>query len=202
VVVVMATVAPDDVRRLGAAAEERRLALLDAALTGGVSGAEAGTLTAMVGGTDEALAACRPCFDATCGRVFHLGALGAGMTMKALNQMVFAGTFTALCEMAAVATRAGVDLKTAFEVLGTGVCDSWVLRSRAPAFVDGSYSTGARTAVLRKDLAIAQALARSVSQPIPVTATATQMFELAAGMGYDDTDDAHLLRALLGYRRE
>lgn len=194
--VVMATVAPAEVRRLAEQVAHRGLRVVDAPVTGGVVGAEAGTLTAIVGGAADDVGALAPVFNAMCRKVVHMGGVGAGLTLKMLNQMLYGVHLAVASEVLALADRAGLDLRAALDVLTSGAADSWVLRHRGAVIADGTYQTGGRTGIMLKDLPLALDTARALHQPAFMAATALQLFQLSAALGYADADDANLARAL------
>ena len=140
-------------QRLRAASDDR-VRVLDCPVSGGQDGAEAGTLSIMVGGTEEDAALAGELL-APCGTPVHLGPLGAGEVAKACNQMVVAATILAIGEASALADRSGLDLEQMWSLLGGGYAGSTLLRSRHRKVVDGEYSASGMAKYMVKDLSFA-----------------------------------------------
>jgi 3-hydroxyisobutyrate dehydrogenase/2-hydroxy-3-oxopropionate reductase len=190
VVLEMSTVAPRTVHEIRPAVEARRAALLDAPVSGSVSLVEKGQLTIMVGGDPSALGRARPVLDALAAKVFHVGDLGAGATMKlAVNALVHAIN-VALSEALVLAEKAGIDRSTAYDVFSAGAgAAPYVLYKRA-AFVDPEDTPVAfRLDLAAKDLDLILGLARQVGARMDQAAVnrATVGEAMAAGLGSLDT---------------
>ncbi|WP_404311652.1 NAD(P)-dependent oxidoreductase [Agrococcus terreus] len=140
------------------AATAGRVRVADAPVSGGVDGAEAGTLSIMLGG-DEADTARAARLLASCGRPVHLGPLGAGEVAKACNQLVVAATITALSEATVLADRSGLDLDALWTLLGGGYAGSNLLASRKDKLVTGDDSPSGIARYMVKDLGFAAAIA-------------------------------------------
>ena len=140
-------------QRLRAASGDR-VRVLDCPVSGGQDGAEAGTLSIMVGGTEEDAALAGELL-APCGNPVHLGPLGAGEVAKACNQMVVAATILAIGEASVLAERSGLDLEQMWTLLGGGYAGSTLLRSRHRKVVDGEYSASGMAKYMVKDLTFA-----------------------------------------------
>lgn len=113
--------------------------IVDAPVSGGVDGAEAGTLSIMIGGEDHDAAAAAAVLNA-CGTPVHLGPLGSGQVAKACNQMIVASTILALGEAAVLADRSGIDLAVLFRLLGGGYAGSRILETRGKRIVAEDYT--------------------------------------------------------------
>ena len=134
VVAEMSTIAPETVREVGAKIEDRGAAVVDAPVSGSVAFTEKGELTIMVGGGAEALARARPVLDALSARLFHVGGLGAGATMKlAINALVH-GLNVALSESLVLAERAGVERTVAYDVFATGATGAPFVQYKRAAY--------------------------------------------------------------------
>ena len=131
----------------------RRAEFVDAPVSGGSEGAERGTLTVFVGGSDEAVALAMPVVQAS-GRGSPTWGRRAGQAAKAVNQVVLAGVYAGVAEGVVLAERFGLG-DALLEALGAGAADSWVLRNRAGNMVNGSYPLGFRTSLHLKDVRIA-----------------------------------------------
>lgn len=165
--------------------------VLDAPVSGGLSGAVAGTLTFMVGGSDDALALAKPLLDAMGSRIFHVGGPGAGQTAKACNQMVFGASLVALAEAFVIAERLGLSAKSLFDVLSTSSGNCWALHNFCPlpGLVEGSaadngYAAKFAASLLAKDLGLADTAAGSAGVDLVVGRGARQQLdELVAADG-------------------
>jgi 3-hydroxyisobutyrate dehydrogenase-like beta-hydroxyacid dehydrogenase len=177
VVLVHSTIGPDACRRFAGLAAERGIDLLDAPITGGPSGARAGSLAVMVGGDADALERCRFALEAVSGEIFPVGDVGAGQLAKLANNVALAITMQAVHEALALGSSVGIDPETLLRVLGSGAADSWVVRQwhgigesarDYPGGIDGLVS------LTYKDLSLALAAAARRQVPLPVTALTSQ----------------------------
>lgn len=144
------------------------IAVLDAPVSGGLAGAQAGTLTFMIGGAAETVEKVRPLFDAMGSRTVFTGGPGSGQVAKAVNQMVFGSSLVALTEAFVIAERLGLSPQNLFDVLSTSSGDCWALHNFCPrpGLVEGSaadngYAPKFAAALLAKDLGLAATAAES-----------------------------------------
>ena len=157
---------------------------LDAPVSGGVSGASAGTLTFMVGGDADTLALARPLFDTMGGKVIHCGDAGAGQAAKICNNMILGATMIVTCEAFALADQLGLDRQRLFDVVSTSSGSSWSMNTYCPAPgvgpqspADNDYLAGFSTAMMLKDLALAQDAAGMTKTDTPVGMLALQIYQ-------------------------
>ena len=157
---------------------------LDAPVSGGVSGASAGTLTFMVGGNAETLKLAMPLFDIMGGRVIHCGDSGAGQAAKICNNMILGATMIVTCEAFALADQLGHDRQRLFDVVSTSSGSSWSMNTYCPAPgvgpqspADNDYLPGFSTAMMLKDLALAQDAAGMTKTDTPVGMLALQIYQ-------------------------
>jgi 3-hydroxyisobutyrate dehydrogenase len=179
-VAVHSTIHPSTCRRLNALAAERHIGFLDAPISGGANGAEAGTLAIMVGGDAATLAGCRDVLDAMAGNVFHVGGVGMGEVAKITNNVVLAVVLQGTFEGLRLAQRSGIDEATMLEILGASAGDSWVVRHWDAIQTMADVHPQGRSGLARltyKDLTFAQAIGHEVGAPLPVTALAAQLVE-------------------------
>lgn len=183
-----------------AEALEARLAgsghlLLDAPVTGGVTGADAGTLTFIVSGPDAALASARGAFDAMGSKIAHCGGrAGAGSTVKMINQLLCGVHVAATCEALALATRAGADPKVVFDVIASGAARSFVWETRVPTILARDYDPRGLVDIFTKDLGIVLQAGRELSAYTPVTAAVMQLFLAADAAGFGRMDDSSVVK--------
>ena len=186
---------PEDTRRLAARAAAAGLPYLDAAMSGGASGAEAGTLTLMVGGDEDAFARTRPCLDAFAGNIFFLGASGAGHAMKLVHNMVCHTNFLAVCEAGRLCEAAGLRLEDMIRVFNVSNARSYASERRFPDHVlSGKWDGRSRVHNLHKDLDMAVRLARSVGADRTLASDTLAFLEAAAALGMADLDFTLLYR--------
>jgi 3-hydroxyisobutyrate dehydrogenase-like beta-hydroxyacid dehydrogenase len=184
VVAVCASVSASGLRALAARSGAR---LVDAPVSGGTEGAEAGTLSIMVGGADDDVARARPALDA-CGTVVHLGPLGSGEVAKACNQLIVAATMTAVAEAAVIAERSGLDVDALLGLLQGGYAGSRVLESKRAALVAGDYRTRGAASYMVKDLRAAADEAEATGTPAPLLAAVGEVFAEVADAGLGELD--------------
>jgi 2-hydroxy-3-oxopropionate reductase len=187
VLVISSTSSPDGVRALHERLAERTagaVRVVDAPVSGGTDGAEAGTLSIMVGGADADVARVLPLLRA-CGTPVHLGPLGAGQVAKACNQLIVASTILALGEAAVLADRSGLNLPVLFDLLAGGYAGSRILTTRGERVVTEDYEPSGPARYLVKDLDFATAIAAGTgSHPVLLPAVRAAFAELvASGLG-------------------
>jgi 2-hydroxy-3-oxopropionate reductase len=196
VLVDMSTIAPGLARDLSARLRRQGVEMLDAPVSGGGIGAEAGTLAIMIGGEADVLERVRPLFAVLGKTLVHVGGNGAGQVAKACNQMVMVAAIQAAAEAMHLATSAGVDPVKVREALLGGSAASRVLELFGGRMVERNFAAGVEARLHHKDFGIIADEAHRLGVAMPVTATVTQQLNalMAAGFGHDDT--ASLLRIL------
>ncbi|PPF18896.1 MULTISPECIES: NAD(P)-dependent oxidoreductase [unclassified Rathayibacter] len=190
VLVVCSSVSASGLREL--AGRHPRLRLVDAPVSGGTEGAEAGTLSIMVGGAEEDVARVLPVLSA-CGTAVRLGPLGAGEVAKACNQLVVAATMTAIAEAAVIAERSGLDLDTLLALLEGGYAGSRVLETKRAALVARDYTPTGVASFMDKDLRAAADEAEATGTSAPLLGTLRTVFRdlVDAGLGNEDLAVVH-----------
>ncbi len=160
---------PATSRRLEAALAERGVAFADCPVSGGTNGAEAGILTVMVGGTAEVFARARPLLECFGKLIVHVGPVGAGDTIKAINQVLLAANILSLGEALTAMVKAGVPARTGLEILNASSGRSFVSEALIPARVlTGAWPSTFRLALLDKDVGIALDLIRQLGLATPL----------------------------------
>jgi 2-hydroxy-3-oxopropionate reductase len=187
-VVDTSTIAPSSAREFGRRLRARGVWLLDAPVSGGQQGAQAGTLSCMVGGEQEAVAACREVMGAFCKTLTHVGDLGAGQTVKACNQVAVAGALMGVAEAMALARTQGVDLAVMRDVLLGGAARSFALEKHGQRIIDGSFGPGFRARLMRKDLRLALETGREAGAALRTTTLAEQLLNQFCESGHADWD--------------
>ncbi|HSG95036.1 MAG TPA: NAD(P)-dependent oxidoreductase [Afifellaceae bacterium] len=196
IVIDVTTSSPAESRALAQdlAAEGRHY--LDAAMTGGAAGADAGQLTLMVGGRADVLAACRPVFDAIASDIFHIGPAGSGHAMKLVHNMILHSNFLANCEGLRMAERAGLDLQQAVAVINAGNARSFVSEVRFPRdILSGAMNARSHVSNLEKDLGLAVDYAAQLQARAPFAALTRAVLAEAVSAGKADADFSWLFPA-------
>lgn len=182
------SIPPDVTRALAARAAALGVGWIDAPVSGGVSGAQAGTLAIMAGGDDAHVASAAPILAAYASRVTHMGAVGAGQTTKLCNQAIVTATVAAIAEAVSLARRSGIDAARLPEALAGGWADSALLRTFVPRMTqDGLEPIGALK-TFQKDVDTVAAAAQQTGTPMPVSGTVQQLLRLGAAMGLAQAD--------------
>ena len=192
----MSTISPVVTRTMAARLAERSVSMLDAPVSGGDKGAITGTLSIMVGGSEEAFQRCLPIFEALGKTIVHVGESGAGQVVKACNQVVVALTIEALSEALVLGSKAGVNPAKILQVLGGGLAANRFMELRGPSMIAHDFAPGGRLRFHHKDLGIALALARATGTALPVTALVDQMLATLEATGRGDLDHSALLTYL------
>jgi 3-hydroxyisobutyrate dehydrogenase len=173
---------------LGQRLHDRGFPLLDAPVSGGVSGAADGTLTMMAAGSAAAFEACEPIIPVLASKVYPLGDTpGQGTTVKVLNQLLTGVHLATTIEVVALAVRLGVDLERASEVISNSAGASRVFMSRVPELLSGAETPGGALDIFVKDLGIVLDVGKEAHFPLPMSASAHQLFLMgsAAGLGQE-----------------
>jgi 3-hydroxyisobutyrate dehydrogenase len=167
-------------------------------VSGGSEGARNATLTIFVGGDAADVERARPVLDAIGRTITHVGPIGAGQAVKAVNQVILAGTYLGVAEGIVLAIKAGLDVEQVVEALGGGAAQSWVLANRSGRMIDNKYPLGFKVALHRKDLGIALELAAQLGAALPVSALAAQLESGLIARGHADDDMSALARSIRG----
>ncbi len=200
-IVQMSTVAPADAEALAAdvAAVRPDLHYVDAPVSGGVVGAQAGTLSIMAAGDAPSLERCRPLFDILGQAIFEVGDRpGQGAAMKAVNQLLCGVHIAAAAEALALAEKSGIDRQIALRLVQGSAASSWMLRDRGPRMIEPPGDVTSAIDIFCKDLGIVCDAASSSRAYTPLAHSAHQLFVATAEGGEGRLDDSQLIRT---YRR-
>jgi putative dehydrogenase len=189
------TVAPGAAKALAARLEARGLLVLDTPVSGGSPAARAGTMTVMGSGSPAAFERAQPVLDAIGGKIWRLGdAIGAGSTVKMVNQLLAGVHIAAAGEAMALAIRAGADPQAVYDVISTSAGNSWMFQNRVPHILSGDDRALSAVNIFVKDLGIVLDQARALTFPLPLASAAHQLFLAAAAGGHGACDDAFVIR--------
>ncbi len=183
----------------------RGFAMLDAPVSGGVGGAEAGTLTFMVGGAEDAVARGEPLMAAMGRNVVHAGGAGNGQAAKMCNNMVLGVSMIAVSEAFALAERVGLDARTLFDIMSTASGQCWSLTSYCPvpgpvpsSPANRDYRAGFTAAMMLKDLRLARGAAQANDANTPLGSHAAALYEQYCADGGEASDFSGIVRMLRG----
>ena len=168
---------------------------LDSPVSGGVAGAEQGTLVLMAGGDEADIRRIAPIVEPLCQRLSHMGGIGSGQVTKICNQMIVSCNALVIAEMIALAKRSGVDAEKIPAALAGGFADSKPLQILGPEMAAETFEPIKwRVKTLLKDLNMAVDLSRSQGKSVPMSGLAAQLMQLHASQGYLEQDPSTLIR--------
>jgi len=194
----MGSSVPQETQRLADAATEAGVRLIDAPVSGGVVGARGGTLTIMVGGPAEWAEEARPLLEHLGSKVVHVGPVGAGHALKALNNLLSASHLIASSEALVAGMRFGLDPRTMLEVINGSSGKNWSTEKKWPDYVlPGTYSAGFAAALLVKDVRIAVDLVRGMGIPTGHSEATLAEWESAVKSLPPDADHTEIARLLI-----
>ena len=194
-VIDMTTTSPRLAQRIYTEAADRGLCALDAPVSGGDTGARAGTLAIMVGGDRKAFDRAVPIFEAMGKSIRYMGAAGSGQHTKMANQIAIAGTLAGVCEAIAYARAAGLDVDEVISTISGGAASSWQLANNGPKSAHGDFAPGFFIKHFIKDMTLADGEARGRDVPLPVLEKVLAMFRALEAQGYGDEGTQALIRA-------
>ena len=190
------TISPSTARAMAERLAERDIAYIDAPVTGGTEGAKAGTLTVLCGGETIAVNQARPVLEVIGGSIHHFGDVGSGQKVKAINQVLVAGSYAAVAEAVALGQHLQLPMERVVDALRQGAAGSWALEHRSEAMINDAYPLGFKLALHHKDLGIALNAASRTGLKLPITEAvyAQEQSLMEAGLG--DADVSALRRSL------
>ena len=194
-VIDMTTTSPRLAQRIYTEAADRGLSALDAPVSGGDTGARAGTLAIMVGGDREAFERAMPIFEAMGKSIRYMGPAGSGQHTKMANQIAIAGTLAGACEAVAYARAVGLDVDEMLSAISGGAAGSWQLSNNGPKSAHGDFAPGFFIKHFIKDMTLADGEARERDLPMPVLEKVLAMFRALEAQGYGDEGTQALIRA-------
>ncbi len=191
-VIDMSTISPLVTRELAEVAAEKGVKLVDAPVSGGEPKAIDGTLSIMVGASEEDYARAEPLFEPL-GTPVHVGEAGTGQVTKACNQIIVAVVIEAVSEALVLGSKAGVDPEMVMQALGGGLAGTAVMEAKKSNFLEHDFDPGFRVELHHKDLGIALATAREYGVSLPLTATVDQMLQELKVNGHGARDHSALI---------
>ncbi len=199
------TIDMESARAVHVAAEKAGFDFLDAPVSGGVGGAEAGTLAFMCGGSEAAFGRAQVVLEKMGKRIVHAGGAGAGQAAKICNNMLLAISMIGTCEAFVLGEKLGLDPHKLFDIMSAASGQCWSLTSYCPvpgpvptAPSNRDYAGGFATALMLKDLKLAQGAAQGAGAVTPLGAEAAQLYALFAAQGQASTDFSGIINMLRG----
>ncbi|MDA8725546.1 3-hydroxyisobutyrate dehydrogenase [Alphaproteobacteria bacterium] len=197
------TIDVDTARAVSAQAEAAGFIMVDAPVSGGVGGAAAGTLTFMVGGTEEGFAAAKPYLDIMGQNIFHAGGSGNGQVAKICNNMLLGISMIGTAEAFMLGEKLGLDAQTFFDISSNASGQCWSMTSYCPAPgpvptspANKGYAPGFTAAMMLKDLLLSQEAAGSAAAATPMGQRATELYTQMADAGDADMDFSGIMQML------
>lgn len=196
IVIDMSTTKVPTTRELAAAVRAKGAEYIDAPVSGGTTGAKAGTLNIMAGGTATAIECAQPIFDVLSSKLTHVGDVGSGQISQAANQMIVGLSIGAVAEALTLAKKAGADLALVRQAIQGGFADSKILDVHGQRMIDDSFIAGAHSTTQRKDMDEAIELAQSLGLNLPATTLNRDLYDQMIEAGHGNLDHAALIKAI------
>lgn len=197
------TIDVDTARDVAAMAAEGGMEMLDAPVSGGTGGAEAGTLTFMVGGSASSFAAAKPYLDVMGATIVHTGSVGTGQAAKICNNMILAISMIGVSEAFTMGERLGVDTQTLFDITSTSSGQCWAINAYCPvpgpvptSPANRDFQAGFTAAMMLKDLRLSQDAAKSSKTASPLGANAEKLFSEFVDDGNGSFDFSAIIRMI------
>lgn len=184
----MSTNSPTTIRRIAETAKEKEVSVLDAPVSGGVTGAKNGTLSIMVGGDLDVLERVRKILEVMGSRIFHVGKVGCGNIAKLINNMIALCCNAACAEGFVLGVKAGISAQTLYEVLISGTANNWNLQQYPNTVFKENFEPGFRIELAHKDIQLALSLGSEYHVPTPLSVIVQQGLLEAIALGLGNRD--------------
>lgn len=196
----LSSITPDSIRRIAAKMEENGMSVLDAPVSGGTGGAEAGTLTIMVGGKEADFQRALPVLQCIGSNITHLGAIGAGDAVKMINNLLLGVNMAAVGEAFALGVKAGIPARTLYDVISASSGASYALTAKYEKFLaKGQFEPGFMINLQYKDLQLAVDTAKHLRTPLLMGNLAQQYYEMARAKGLGSEDISAVVKVMEEY---
>ena len=189
------TIAPATAAAMAKRLAEQNVHYIDAPVTGGTEGAKAGTLTVLCGGETKALEQARPLLEVIGGSIHHFGPVGSGQQVKAVNQVLVAGSYAAVAEAITLGQHLQLPMEQVVAALIGGAAGSWALQHRSAAMLADQYPLGFKLALHHKDLKIALDAAKEQQLELPITQRVLEQESELMQQGLGNADVSALRRS-------
>ena len=190
------TISPSTAKAMAERLAKRDIAYIDAPVTGGTEGAKAGTLTVLCGGDTAAVDKARPLLEVIGASIHHFGDVGSGQQVKAINQVLVAGSYAAVAEAITLGQHLQLPMQQVVNALRQGAAGSWALEHRSQAMLNDDYPLGFKLALHHKDLGIALDAALQTGLKLPITEAVHDQEQALMDAGLGNADVSALRRSL------
>lgn len=191
----MSSVGPSTTQKMAGLAAKKGIKYVDAPVSGGVYGAQEGTLTIMVGADEETFTQLLPIFNVIGKNIYNMGGTGLGNAIKIINNLLLGCNMAALAEALVLGVKCGLNAQIMYDIIKVSSGNSYVLDKKMPKFIlTGDYTGGFSTDLQYKDLGLALEAGKTVGTPLPVTAIAVQVFEAARAKGLGKQDMSSIVK--------
>ena len=189
------TVSAGTARQAASILKEKGAHFLDCPVSGGVEGAQKGTLAIMVGGDEKVLSRVKAALSSIASNIAYIGPTGSGQACKAVNQLMAAGINQAVTEALAFGEAMGLDMNKVVDIVSTGAAGNWYLEHRGKSLLAGKFTPGFKIGLHHKDLMICRSMLESVSPvSLPMLTTTLNDYQFLMDKGYADEDISALFR--------
>lgn len=195
-VIDMSTISPQATIEIAKQLNANGVQMLDAPISGGSEGAAKGTLSIMIGGAQADVARAMPAFQAMGKTITHVGAQGAGQTVKLVNQILVVGNCLAMCEAMVFAQAGGVDLEKCLNAVTGGAAGSWMLANRGPQIMNRDWRPGFTINLQQKDVRLILKEADDLGVPVMATGLIFNLYRTLQQMGLGEEGNHALVKAL------
>lgn len=183
----MTSARPDTIKEVADQAAAKGITVLDAPVSGGVIGAQNGTLTIMIGGNEDIVEECRPILEAMGKKIFYTGEVGSGKAVKMINQLLNACNTYIASEALCLAKAMAIDPVILCNVINESSGGSWVFQNTVPKFIiPGNFKSGFKLNLMKKDIGLAMQQANQDGISLPITGLIYQIYQAVSNQGYDD----------------
>ncbi len=187
------TIKPAAARMIADTLGKKGIEFLDAPVSGGEIGAQNGTLTIMIGGSETVIEVVRPVLNAMGKLITHVGASGAGQIAKVANQIMVAAQMVAMSELLILAKKSGTNPEKVVEAIRAGAAQCWALDHKPQRLFKAERKPGFKALMQYKDMNIVMETAREYGIPLPLTAVTTQLYAAMCAMGMEALDNSAVI---------
>tara|TARA_Y100001968_G_scaffold328609_1_gene376132 strand:- start:9 stop:911 length:903 start_codon:yes stop_codon:yes gene_type:complete len=199
IVIDLSTISPDKARAFESKLAQQGVIYIDAPVSGGTEGAQAATLTIFLGTNNKTLKVIDPILNSIAKEIYTFGSVGKGQEVKAINQILVAGTYVALAEAISLGEELNLPMKLVIQALEKGAAGSWALTHRSKSMLQDKYPLGFKLQLHYKDLSIALKTARKKGLKLSITSKVKKIEESLIKEGYKN-DDVSVLKRFIKKR--
>ncbi len=195
IIVDFSSITPRAIQQIHKEAIKKGVEVIDAPVSGGSTGAKNGTLTIMVGGKKEVLEKARPLLNCVGKTIYHVGDVGAGDTVKLVNNLLLGANMTAAAEALVLGVKAGIKPDVLFDVISKSSGNSYALKAKYPNFIStGNFDPGFMVDLQYKDLQLAVETAKDLGLPLIIGNISQQLYEIARAEGLGKEDISSVIK--------